>query len=85
MKFKFDIDCTPEEARRFVGLPDVTPMNDKFMEEMEAKMSEHIRTMDPESFVKTWVPASMEGWKEMQKMFWDQMGIQMPNNGDKND
>ena len=23
MKFKFDIECTPEEARQFVGLPSV--------------------------------------------------------------
>ena len=27
MKFTINVECTPEEARRFVGLPDVTPLN----------------------------------------------------------
>ena len=28
MKVTIDIDCTPEEARRFMGLPDLTPVHD---------------------------------------------------------
>ncbi|MEC7028763.1 MAG: DUF6489 family protein, partial [Pseudomonadota bacterium] len=43
MKVTFNIDCTPEEARRFMGLPDVTPLQDKMMEELEKKMQENIR------------------------------------------
>ncbi len=78
MKFKFDIDCTPEEARRFLGLPDVTPMQDRLMEEMEERLAENIRSMDPETFMKSWFPAGMQGLQEMQKMFWSQMGVQMP-------
>ena len=26
MKITVDVDCTPEEARAFLGLPDVKPM-----------------------------------------------------------
>jgi hypothetical protein len=26
MKISVDVDCTPEEARRFLGLPDLTPV-----------------------------------------------------------
>ena len=29
---------TPEEARAFMGLPDVAPMQKKMMEEMQARM-----------------------------------------------
>ncbi|MEC8664962.1 MAG: DUF6489 family protein [Pseudomonadota bacterium] len=75
MKVTFNIDCTPEEARRFMGLPDVTPLQDKMMEELEKKMQENIRSLDPETFIKTWMPMTMESWGEMQKMFWAQMGL----------
>lgn len=74
MKIKFDIECTPEEARQFIGLPDVVPMQEALMKEIEAKMQDNIRNLDPETMVKTWLPATIQGWGEMQKMFWSQMG-----------
>ena len=74
MKVTFDIDCTPEEARAFLGLPNIAPLQDRAMKELENKMIENIRSLDPETFVKTWLPASVESWNEMQKMFWNQMG-----------
>lgn len=75
MKVTFNIDCTPEEARRFMGLPDVTSIQDKMMEELEKKMQDNIRSLDPESFIKTWMPLTLENWTDMQKMFWSQMGV----------
>jgi len=32
MKVTVDVDCTPAEARAFLGLPDVTPITDKYVE-----------------------------------------------------
>lgn len=75
MKIHFDIECTPEEARQFLGLPNIAPMQDKAMKELEQKMLENIRNLDPESFVKTWLPVSVQNWGELQKMFWSQMGM----------
>ncbi len=73
MKVTFDIDCTPEEARAFLGLPNIAPLQDRAMKELEDRMVENIRSLDPETFVKTWLPASIEGWGEIQKMFWSHM------------
>ncbi len=75
MKFKFDIECTPEEARAFIGLPNIAPMQEKLMKEIENKMQENIRNLSPEEMVKTWMPAAMQGLGDMQKMFWSQMGV----------
>ena len=75
MKVKFDIECTPEEARAFLGLPDVAPMQEALMKDMEERMRENIRALDPETMLKTWLPATIEGWGAVQKMFWDQMGV----------
>lgn len=77
MKVKFDIECTPEEARKFLGLPDVAPMQEALMKEIEQRMAENMRSLDPETMLKTWLPATMQGWGQMQKMFWNQMGGQM--------
>ena len=78
MKFIFDVECTPEEARKFLGLPDLAPMQDRMMKELEARMAENLRALDPETLVKTWMPMTMNGWTEMQKMFWSQMGFEFP-------
>ena len=73
MKVKIDIDCTPEEARSLFGLPDVKPVQDVMMKEVEQRMMANVQAMDPEVLVKTWLPAGIQGWEQMQRMFWSQM------------
>ncbi len=75
MKVKFDIECTPEEARKFLGLPNVEPMQEALMAELEERMRDSMSSLDPETMLKTWLPATIQGWGEVQKMFWDQMGM----------
>lgn len=73
MKVKIDIDCTPEEARTFLGLPDVKPMQEAMMQEVEARMRANLQAMDPETMFKTWLPAGIQGWEQLQRMFWSNM------------
>jgi hypothetical protein len=73
MKVKIDIDCTPEEARTFMGLPDVKPMQEKMMKEVEDRMCANLQAMDPETMFKICLPAGMQSFEQMQKMFWSQM------------
>ena len=73
MKISIDIDCTPEEARRFFGLPDVAPMQEAVMAEVQERVLANLKAMDAETLVKTWMPAGMQGWEQMQKAFWSQM------------
>lgn len=79
MKVELEIECTPEEARAFFGLPNIAPMQDRMMKEMEDRILENIRNLDPETLVNTWMPMTINSWNEMQKMFWSQMGQSMPN------
>jgi len=73
MKVTFDIDCTPEEARAFLGLPDVQPMQKAMMAEVEQRMKDGLDSMSPDALFKTWLPAGMESFEQMQKMFFSQM------------
>jgi hypothetical protein len=73
MKVHVEIDCTPAEARAFLGLPDVAPMQEGLMREIEARLVATMHAMEPEALFKTWLPASLEGLETIQKMFWNAM------------
>lgn len=55
MKVKIDISCTPQEARSFLGLPDVESMNATLTEEMTKRMHENIANATPEALVGQWM------------------------------
>lgn len=74
MKVTMNIDCTPEEARRFLGLPDVAPMQDAVLKELQERMLENIARLDPETMMRSWFGGAGSSWEEMQKAFWSQFG-----------
>jgi hypothetical protein len=74
MKIKFDIDCTPDELRAFFGLPDIKPMQERLMQEVEARLRANLAALDPETMLKTWLPAGLKGFEQLQEMFFAQMG-----------
>jgi hypothetical protein len=73
MKIKLDIDCTPEELRGFFGLPDVKPMQEKLLQEVEDQVRANLKALDPETMLKTWLPAGFKGFEQLQEMFLSQM------------
>jgi len=74
MKITMNIECSPEEARRFLGLPDVASIQAEIMEEFRGRMMEGMTQMDSEALLKSWVSAAGGGWEEAQKAFWSQFG-----------
>ncbi|MBO0739147.1 MAG: hypothetical protein J2P48_21825 [Alphaproteobacteria bacterium] len=74
MKFKVDIECTPDEARAFLGLPDVKPLHDALLPELEKRLRSALNAMDPEAMLKTWLPATLKGFEQLQEMFFSQLG-----------
>jgi hypothetical protein len=73
MKVTMNVDCTPEEARAFLGLPDVKPMQEQLMRELQERMAANIRAMEPEAMLRTWLPATLKGFEQMQEIFMNQM------------
>ena len=57
MKVTIEIDCTPEEARRFLGLPDVQPMQAAVMDRLQQQMLDATAKLSPEALLRAWVPA----------------------------
>src|SRR5205814_3282946 len=79
MKVKLDIECTPEEARAFFGLPDVKPLQEALMPEVEERLRATLKAMDPEAMLKSWLPATLKGFEQLQQMFF----ANMPGASDK--
>jgi len=76
MKVNVEVTCTPEEARAFFGLPDLGPMQQRVIGEIEERLRSSLNAMNPETIFKTWLPASMQGVEQMQQLqqaFWSQL------------
>lgn len=78
MKVHIEIDMTPQEARAFMGLPDVAPLQEKMLEEMRGRMRAAFDAGDPEAMMKAWMPflgtnagSSADAFQKFQKFFWD--------------
>ena len=72
MNVKIEIDCTPDEARQFFGLPDVKPMQAALMGKMEAQMTEAVERFSPDALLRTWMtlaPQSMDSFRENFERF----------------
>ena len=69
MKITIDIDCTPEEARDFLGLPDVKPMQEKHMDDLGERMAASLKAMEPAEMLRTWLPANLKGYEQMFDAF----------------
>ena len=61
MKVSIDIDCTPLEARQFIGLPDVQPMQAAVLAEIEKRMLAEAEKFSPEGFMRAWFSDGRQG------------------------
>ena len=72
MKVTVDVDCTPEEARRFLGLPDLSPVHAAYVEKLQKSMADGIAPEVAAEMMKAWGPMSETGMTMWRQMF-DQM------------
>jgi len=68
MKITVDVDCTPEEARRFMGLPDMSAVHDAYIDKMKKMIEEGVTPDTLETMMRNWMPmgeAGMNLWRSM--------------------
>ncbi|MGC1304515.1 MAG: DUF6489 family protein [Caulobacteraceae bacterium] len=68
MKFKIEAECTPEEARSFLGLPDVSSLNDQLVEEMKTRLSANVALLQPEELVRNWMSFGGQAQEQFMRM-----------------
>jgi hypothetical protein len=72
VKVNISVDCTPDEARAFLGLPNIAPMQEAALKQMQAAMEKAAQTLDPEAAMRVLFPIRPENLADMQKAFWSQ-------------
>ena len=68
MKFTVNVECSPEEARRFMGLPDVTPINEALVEEMGKRVEANLKLMSGESLMSSWMSVGTQAQDAFVKL-----------------
>jgi hypothetical protein len=75
MKVTIEIDCTPVEARTFMGLPDVSHLNDHLVGEMQKRMDANMAALAPDELMKSWMAFGTGAQEQFRKL----MTAAMPN------
>jgi hypothetical protein len=68
MNVKIEIDCTPAEARTFLGLPNVEPLNDHMVAELQRRMDANIAALAPEELMKTWTAFGVQATDQFRQL-----------------
>lgn len=68
MKFTVNVECSPEEARRFMGLPDVTPINEALVSEMGKRMEKNLALMSGENMMSSWMSVGTQAQDAFVKL-----------------
>ena len=68
MKVTVECECTPAEARAFLGLPDVQPLNDRMVEEMQKRFDANVAMMKPEELYKNWMAFGGQAQEQFFKL-----------------
>jgi hypothetical protein len=68
MKMTIEVDCSPEEARRFLGLPDVTPLNEHLVEEVKKRIDANMAMLSPEEMMKNWTSFGMGAQDQFRQL-----------------
>ena len=54
MKVTVEVDCTPAEAREFIGLPDLRPTQTAVAKKLEEQMTASLDKLSPNSVLQNW-------------------------------
>ncbi len=67
MKMTIEIDCTPQEARAFLGQPDVEAFNAWLMAQMRARFEQNMELLKPEEMMKGWMAVGGQAQDAMRR------------------
>jgi hypothetical protein len=75
MKITVEIDCSPVEARAFLGLPDVSALNARLVEEMQSRMTANMSMLSPDELMKNWMSFGAGAQEQFSKLMTQAAGL----------
>ena len=68
MKLTIEVDCTPQEARTFFGMPDVAALNDHLVNEMKRRLDANVTLLQPDELMKSWMSFGGQAQDQFMKL-----------------
>ncbi|MDX3909231.1 MAG: DUF6489 family protein [Sphingobium sp.] len=68
MQVNVNVECTPEEARAFLGLPDVSPIHEKYVSTMLETMDGTVNLDQMENLFRSFSPMGDAGMRLFKQM-----------------
>jgi len=73
VKFKIDIDMTPDELRKVLGLPDVQKFQEDMMNKITEQMEAGVEGYDPLTLFKPYLTSGLGSMEALQKIMMNLM------------
>ena len=71
MKVQLEIDATPEEWRKFFGMPDVSELHEEIIKQAKDKINSG--QYDPITLMQQFTPENLQKMTNMQQNFWESL------------
>ncbi|MBN0986197.1 DUF6489 family protein [Amphritea pacifica] len=86
MNFKVDVEMTPEELRKVLGLPDVESFQKEMMSKIQERMDAGVDGYDPLTLFQPYMASGLGSMDAIQKMLLNMMTsyTSSSKNADKN-
>jgi hypothetical protein len=68
VKVRVEVDCSPQEARAFLGLPDVAKLNEHMVQEMKKRMEANMAMVAPEELIRSWMTFGGQATEQFRKL-----------------
>ena len=68
MKLNVTVDCTPEEARAFLGLPNIDSINETLVAAIKQRLEQNIELVSPEFYLKQWYSMGGQASDQLMQM-----------------
>lgn len=75
MNFKIDVEMTPEELRKVLGLPDVESFQNEMMSKIQERMDAGVDGYDPLTLFQPYLSSGVGSMDAMQKMLLNMMTV----------
>jgi Family of unknown function (DUF6489) len=81
MKFNVEVDATPEEVRRLVGLPDLTEVHAVYLDRLKAVADKGLTPDMVEGMMRNWVPMGGAGFDMVKDLLGSFAGASSSGSG----
>jgi hypothetical protein len=74
MKFHIDVEMTPADVRKLMGLPDLEALQQRMLDDIQSRIEQGVEGYDPMELMQPYLKTSLAGMDMMQRLFAAGMG-----------